>query len=168
MSTVDGCACPLGGVADNLFISDAEQRVRCQQAAVAAEELTTPFRMLRRSMSHLWRGNGRMVRAGWTHSQRQESSHPWSTHGCCREVWGHRLAHVPPHVPFVAGRDRSTDEGSAGTDASRFYPDGDECLRTGDARVEKGSERGSERGGCHYGAPALEGERLNCQFSYWE
>ena len=60
MSTVDGCAGPLGGVADNLFKIDAEQRVRSQQAAVAAEEVTTPFRMLRRSMSDMGRGDRRM------------------------------------------------------------------------------------------------------------
>lgn len=34
------------------------------------EALSTPFRMLRRSMSNMWRSNGRMVRAGWTHSER--------------------------------------------------------------------------------------------------
>jgi len=34
------------------------------------EALSTPFRMLLRSMSNMWRSNGRMVRAGWTHSER--------------------------------------------------------------------------------------------------
>jgi integrase len=35
------------------------------------EALSTPFRMLRRSMSYMWRGNGRMVRAGWTTANRK-------------------------------------------------------------------------------------------------
>src|ERR1017187_755212 len=38
-----------------------------------------------------------------------------------------RLAHVPPQFPFVVGRDRCTDEGPAGVDASRLNPDDDEC-----------------------------------------
>jgi hypothetical protein len=68
-----------------------------------------------------------------------------------------RLAYVPPHVPFVAGRDRSTDEGSAGVDASCLNPDDDECLWTGNAGIEAGSEWKS-RGN---GAQADESERLN-------
>lgn len=67
------------------------------------------------------------------------------------------LAYVPPHVPFVAGRDRSTDEGSAGVDASCLNPDDDECLWTGNAGIEAGSEWKS-RGN---GAQADESERLN-------
>ncbi|WP_041597103.1 tyrosine-type recombinase/integrase [Granulicella tundricola] len=51
-----------------------------------------------------------------------------------------RLAHVPPHVPFVAGRDRGSDEGAAGIDASCLYPNDDEYLRTGDVVIEAGSE----------------------------
>ena len=63
-----------------------------------------------------------------------------------------------------AGINRCADEGSTGTHASRLYSDHDERVWTGDAGVE---ER-SEWEGCHDGAQALAGERLKCQFSYWE
>ena len=60
----------------------------------------------------------------------------------------------------MAGRDRSTDEGPAGTDASRLHPDHDERVWTGDAGVEKGSQWK----GCQDGTQALAGERLKRQF----
>jgi len=72
-----------------------------------------------------------------------------------------RLAYVPPHVPLVAGRDRSSDEGAAGTDATRLHPDDDERLWTGNAGVE---ER-SKWEGRYDGAQTDEGERLKCRFS---
>jgi integrase len=53
-----------------------------------------------------------------------------------------RLAHVPPHVPFVAGRDRSADESAAGTHATRINPDDDERLWTGNAGIEDGKRMG--------------------------
>ena len=56
----------------------------------------------------------------------------------------------------MTGRNRSTDEGSAGTHASRLHPDHDERVRAGDAGVEEGSQRE----GCHDGAQALAGECL--------
>jgi hypothetical protein len=61
----------------------------------------------------------------------------------------------------IGGR---ADEGATGTHASCLHPDHDECVWTGDARVEKGSQWE----GCHDGAQALAGERLKRQFSYWE
>ena len=64
----------------------------------------------------------------------------------------------------MVGRDRRTDEGSAGIDATRFDPDDDERLWTSDVFIETGSEWE----GCGDGAQALAGERLKCKFSYWE
>jgi hypothetical protein len=72
--------------------------------------------------------------------------------------------HVPPHVSFVAGRDRSSDESAARIDATRFDPDDDERLWTGNVVIEAGSEWE----GCGDGAQAHAGERLNRNFSYWE
>lgn len=85
-----------------------------------------------------------------------------------REVCKSRLAHVPPHVPFVAGRDGSADEGAAGTDASCLDPDDDECLWTGDVVIEKRSEWEGRRNG----AQTLASERLKRRVfligSLWE
>ena len=72
--------------------------------------------------------------------------------------------HTLRHISFVARRDRCADEGATGTHAPRLHPDHDERVRTGDAGVE---ER-SQWEGSHDGAQALAGERLKCQFSYWE
>ena len=47
------------------------------------------------------------------------------------------MAHVPPHLPFVAGRDRRSYEGATGADATRLDPDDDEHLRTGDERFKR-------------------------------
>ena len=58
-----------------------------------------------------------------------------------------RLAYVPPHLPFVAGRDRSADESATGTDASCLHPDDDECLRTGHVVIEARSEWEGRRDG---------------------
>ena len=74
------------------------------------------------------------------------------------------MAHVPPHVSFVVGRDRSSDEGAAGADATRFHPDDDERLWTGNVVIEAGSEWEGGRDG----AQATESERLNSTFCYWE
>ena len=67
----------------------------------------------------------------------------------------------------MAGRDRSSDEGATGIDATRFNPDDDERLWTSDVVIKAGSEwegRGD-------GAQADESERLNPDFaigSLWE
>ena len=72
-----------------------------------------------------------------------------------------RLAYVPPHVPFVAGRDRSADESAAGTHAARIDSDNHERVWTGNAGVEEGSKWE----GRHDGAQTDESERLKCGFS---
>ena len=64
----------------------------------------------------------------------------------------------------MAGRDRGTDEGAAGIDATRFHPDDDERLWTSDVVIEAGSEWE----GCGDGAQAVESERLKPDFPYWE
>lgn len=78
------------------------------------------------------------------------------------------LAYVPPHVPFVAGRDRSADEGAAGTDETRFNPDDDECLWTGHVELEAGGQQ-QDRGN---GAQASTDERMKsmnlANGSQWE
>ena len=99
-----------------------------------------------------------------THGKRQACSNPRHTQGCGREARRNRLAYVPPHVPFVAGRDRSSDESATGTDATCLHQDNDEHLWTGYVVIEKRSEWESR----HYGAQALAGERLKCEFSSWE
>ena len=71
------------------------------------------------------------------------------------------LAYVPPHVPFVAGRDRSADESAAGTHAARIDSDNHERVWTGNAGVEEGSKWE----GRHDGAQTDESERLKCGFS---
>lgn len=64
-----------------------------------------------------------------------------------REVRQHRLAHLSQQLPFLAGRDRRSNEDPAGAHAARFR------LWSGDAGVEAGSERDSR----HDGAEAFEG-----------
>jgi hypothetical protein len=64
----------------------------------------------------------------------------------------------------VAVRNRSSDEGAAGTDATRFYPDDNECLWISDVVIEAGSEWK----GCGDGAQTVESERLKPDFPYWE
>lgn len=70
----------------------------------------------------------------------------------------------PPHIPFLAGRDRSVDEGAAGTDVSCFHPDDDEHRWTGDGVIEARSQQKGRRNGAQAGC----GERLNADFSYGE
>jgi len=60
-----------------------------------------------------------------------------------------RLAYVPPHVPFVAGRDGCSNESATRTDAARFDPDDHECLWTGDAGFREGSQWKGCRNGTH-------------------
>jgi hypothetical protein len=48
--------------------------------------------------------------------------------------------HTFRHQSFVAGRDRSSDEGAAGTDAKRLHPDDDVRLWIGNVVIEAGSE----------------------------
>jgi hypothetical protein len=89
-------------------------------------------------------------------TERSAASHSQRASGRSREVQLYRLAHVPPHVSFVAGRDRSAHEGATGTDASCLDPDDDERLWTGHVVIEERSEwegRGD-------GAQANESERL--------
>ena len=69
----------------------------------------------------------------------------------------------------MAGLDRSSDEGAAGTDAARFDPDDNERLWTSNV-VHRNGKRWK---GCGDGAQAdeSESERLNCDFligSKWE
>jgi integrase len=45
-------------------------------------------------------------------TERSAASHSQRAPGRSREVQLHRLAHVPPHVSFVVGRDRSAHEGA--------------------------------------------------------
>ena len=79
-----------------------------------------------------------------------------------------RLAYVPPHLPFVARRNRRSDEGAAGADASRLHPDDDEHLWTGDERFQTQSQQpgrwagirrndGVEKGGVKHNSPSVEG-----------
>ncbi len=101
-------------------------------------------------------GYRRVVQARSTDAEWQAATGSQRAHGGRREVRLDRLAYVPPHLPFVAGRDRSADEGAAGTDAARFDSDDHERLRTGNAGVEAGGEwqgRGD-------GAQTDESERL--------
>ena len=60
----------------------------------------------------------------------------------------------------MAGRDRSADEGAAGTDATCLDPDDDERLWASSVVIE---ER-SEWEGCGDGTQTCEGERLNHDF----
>jgi len=101
---------------------------------------------------------------GRADGQRQARPHSRGTQAGCWQVQWNRLAYVPPHVPFVAERDRSADEGAAGTDAARLHPDDDERLWTGDGVIEERSEWKDRRDGAQAGS----GERLNAGFSYWE
>lgn len=85
-----------------------------------------------------------------------------------REARRDRLAHVPPYVPFVTGRDRSSDEGTTGIDASCVHPDDDEYLWTGHVVIEERSEWEGRRDG----AQASYSERLKTAIflvgSLWE
>ena len=81
------------------------------------------------------------------------------------------MAHVPPHLPFMARRDRRPDEGATGVDASRLYPDDDERLWKGDDRLETQSQQsgcrlgiwqntGREKGGLKHHSPSM---KKDCQ-----
>ena len=120
--------------------------------------------MLPCGVSDLRCGSWRLVQPGETDTERQTASHPRRTAGRCREVRSSRLAHVPPYVSFVAGRDRSADEGAAGTHASCLDPDDDERLWAGHDIIQAGSKQ-QGRGD---GAQACKGERLKPRFCEWE
>jgi hypothetical protein len=55
-------------------------------------------------------------------------------------------------------------EGTAGADATLFHPDYDERVWTSNVVIETGSEWEGGRDG----AQAVESERLNSTFYYWE
>src|SRR5271156_5537832 len=98
-------------------------------------------RIMPGGMSDLRRRGRRLVQPGETHAERQATYDPPRAQGGCGQIWSLGLAHVPPHVSFVAGRDRSSDEGATGTDAARLDPDDDECLWTGDVEFEAGGKQ---------------------------
>ena len=104
------------------------------------EAASSPFGMLRGRVSDVRCSSGCVVLAGSAHRERQAGSDSRHTQDRGGEARRDRLAHVPPHVPFVAGRDRSSDEGAAGIDASCLHPDDHEYLWTGDVVIEAGSE----------------------------
>ncbi|MGA8510116.1 MAG: hypothetical protein WB762_31285 [Candidatus Sulfotelmatobacter sp.] len=108
--------------------------------------------------------SGRLVPARSSDSEWRKAANPRRAQGRCREARDYRLAHIPPHVPLVVGRDPSSDEGATGTDASCLDPNDDECLWASHVVIE---ER-SEWEGCGDGAQADESERLNHDFSFWE
>src|SRR6185312_7505858 len=83
---------------------------------------------------------GRLVSARSSDTERRSLTHPQRAPSRSREVQLDWLAYVPPHLSFVAGRDRSADEGATGTDAPCLYPDDDERLRTGHVVIEERSE----------------------------
>src|SRR3984885_3647751 len=113
-------------------------------------------------------GAGRVVLAGSAHGKRQAGSDPRHTQGLGGEARRDRLAHVPPHVPFVAGRDRSSDEGAAGIDASCLYPDDDEYLWTSDVVIEAGSEREGRRNGAQANCSERLKPAISLIGSLWE
>jgi len=57
---------------------------------------------------------------------------------------GHWMAHIPPYLSLLARRNGCSDEGAAGTDASRFDPDDDECLWAG----HDGNQTPGKQSGC--------------------
>jgi|GEM_PF-3899831 len=73
--------------------------------------------------------------------KRQTATHPRGTASRCREVQLDWLAHLPPYLSFVAGRDRRADEGATGVDASCLHPDDDERLWTGYVVIEERSQQ---------------------------
>jgi len=123
-----------------------------------------PGGMLPCGVSEVWCGSRRLVQPGETDPKRQTATHPPREAGRCREVRSSRLAHVPPHVSFVVGRDRSADEGAAGTHASCLDPDDDERLWTSHDIIQAGSKQ-QGRGD---GTQADESERLKPRFCEWE
>ena len=77
------------------------------------------------------------------------------------------MAYVPPHLPFVAGRDRRSDEGATGVDATRLHLEDDERLWTGDERLQTQSQQPGrwagirrnnriEKGGVKHNNPSVE------------
>ena len=59
----------------------------------------------------------------------QAPSDPRRTPGSSREIRRIGVAHLPPHLPFLAGRHRRPDRGAAEADAARPDLDHDECVR---------------------------------------
>lgn len=110
------------------------------------------------------RGVPVLVSGAATTKPRRTAADPQGASRHSREVQIYRLAHVPPHLSFVAGRDRSTHESATGTDVSCLNPDDDEYLWAGHVINEERSEWEGRRDG----AQALESERLNYEFSYCE
>src|ERR1700723_2966472 len=67
---------------------------------------------------------------------------------------GDWVAYLSSHLPLLAGRDRSSDEGATGTDASCLDPDDDERIWTGDGR----NQTPCKQSGCWTGVrPQLAG-----------
>ena len=120
-------------------------------------EATPPAcRMVSGGVSEVRCWFGRLVSAGSPDTKWRSLTDPQGTPSRSREVQLDWLAYLPPYLSFVAGRDRSADEGATGADATRLHPDDDERLWTGHVIIE---ER-SEWKGCGDGAQADESERL--------
>jgi len=97
-------------------------------ARIFGSRAYSPDRLLPGGLSEVRSRCWRLVQAGRSHSQRQTSPHPRGAEGCRWEVWPNRLAHIPSHLPFVAGRDWSANENTTEIDASRLDPGDDERL----------------------------------------
>jgi hypothetical protein len=111
-------------------------------------EATHPAsRLLFGGMSKMRCRSRRLVQPGQTDAERQTAANPRGAQRLCREVQSYRLAHVSPHLPFVAGRDGSADEGATRTDAARLYPDHDEHLWSGGVELEAGGQQQSRGDG---------------------
>lgn len=100
---------------------------------------------------------GRLVSAGPPDTEWHSLTDPQGAPNRSREVQLEWVAYLPPHLSFVAGRNRSPHEGATGTNTTCLHPDEDEHLWTGYVVIEKRSEWEGRR----EGAQAGKSERLN-------
>ena len=70
-----------------------------------------------------------MVPAGRRGSERRSLADSRRTMDCSWQIRQYRVAYLPPHVPFLAGRHRSTDGSAAETYAARPNLEHDERVR---------------------------------------
>jgi len=90
---------------------------------------------------------GSLVLDRLSRSEREAVAASRGTVGGSGKVRAYRMAHLPPHLPFVAGRHRRAYWNSTKADAARPDLDHDECvLERPDGVQTRGEQQGGQKG----------------------
>ena len=138
-SYTDAAVCVQVDLDCNLYVTETQARKASRGAVALARCFILPAR---HRLGFCQSVNGKAVPPG-------ELAEKAAPAGCeaGRVGRGHWVAHIPPYLSLLPRRNGCSDEGATGTDASRFDPDDDECLRAG----HDGNQTPRKQSGCGTG-----------------